>query len=303
MDFPSPIQPDTIDTIDKPRVLIAIPLMWKDLVAGGSKIETESKLEIYRSILGENSKKLVDFRFFIGGKPPENDTELHTALLDPERVAKSSPELSLLLSKPLTQDVEVGEVIALHKGKDDEYPPQRKAFLMWKFIADHFLTKYEWFMKADSDTYINLERLSKLLQRKQLNRIEVPHYCGRKAFGKPEERGKLGLRGHEYCMGGPGYFINSVTLRKLKHHIFQCMKETVTKHEDTEFGRCVYKHVHISCCRNAQTKELGNGSRSLFFNSFKVPQKWPNNELKNYFITAHPVKELNYVHYFRDNFS
>ncbi|TNN28877.1 Chondroitin sulfate synthase 1 [Liparis tanakae] len=37
---------------------------------------------------------------------------------------------------------------------DDSYPPQKKSFMMLKYMHDHHLDEYEWFMRADDDAYI-----------------------------------------------------------------------------------------------------------------------------------------------------
>lgn len=39
-------------------------------------------------------------------------------------------------------------------GVDDSYPPQKKSFMMLKYMHEHHLHEYEWFMRADDDVYI-----------------------------------------------------------------------------------------------------------------------------------------------------
>jgi chondroitin sulfate synthase len=46
----------------------------------------------------------------------------------------------------------------------DTYPPQKKSFLMMKYIYDHYLNKFEWFMRVDDDVYIRTDNLEKLLR-------------------------------------------------------------------------------------------------------------------------------------------
>lgn len=47
---------------------------------------------------------------------------------------------------------------------DDSYPPQKKSFMMLKYMHDHLLDKFEWFMRCDDDVYVHTERLELFLR-------------------------------------------------------------------------------------------------------------------------------------------
>ncbi|CAF4586740.1 unnamed protein product [Rotaria sp. Silwood1] len=127
----------------------------------------------------------------------------------------------------------------------DTYPPQKKSFLMMKYIYDHYLNKFEWFMRVDDDVYIRTDNLEQLL-RSIDNR--KPYYIGQPGMGTKEEFGKLALGENEnFCMGGPGIILSRETLARFTPHIKKCLKNFYTYHEDVELGRCVHKYANTSC--------------------------------------------------------
>ncbi|KAI5629273.1 chondroitin sulfate synthase 1 precursor, partial [Silurus asotus] len=139
-------------------------------------------------------------------------------------------------------------------GVDDSYPPQKKSFMMLKYMHDHYLDKYEWFMRADDDVYIRGEKLELFLR--SLNSSK-PMYLGQTGLGTTEELGKLALEpGENFCMGGPGMIFSREVLRKMVPHIGTCLKEMYTTHEDVEVGRCVRRFGGTQCVWSYEMQEL-----------------------------------------------
>ena len=46
---------------------------------------------------------------------------------------------------------------------DTVYPPQKKVFRMLQHMCSHHLSKYDWFIRADDDVYLKVDKLTKLL--------------------------------------------------------------------------------------------------------------------------------------------
>ncbi|KAH7961166.1 hypothetical protein HPB52_004345 [Rhipicephalus sanguineus] len=131
------------------------------------------------------------------------------------------------------------------RGVDDSYPPQKKSFLMLKYMHDHYIDQYEWFMRCDDDVYVHVERLERFLRSVNSSK---PQYIGQAGLGNKEEFGQLSLEPDEnFCMGGPGVLFSRETLRRLVPHISTCLKHLYSTHEDVEVGRCVRRHVGIPC--------------------------------------------------------
>ncbi|XP_071586492.1 chondroitin sulfate synthase 3 [Heliangelus exortis] len=179
-------------------------------------------------------------------------------------------------------------VVAL-PGVDDSYPPQKKSFMMIKYMHDHYLDKYEWFMRADDDVYIKGEKLEEFLR--SLNSSK-PLYLGQTGLGNVEELGKLGLEpGENFCMGGPGMIFSREVLRRMVPHISECLQEMYTTHEDVEVGRCVRRFGGTQCVWSYEMQQL-------FHENYEHSRKGYIQDLHNSkihtAITLHPNKSPAY---------
>ncbi|ETE66288.1 hypothetical protein L345_07934, partial [Ophiophagus hannah] len=151
-------------------------------------------------------------------------------------------------------------------GVDDSYPPQKKSFMMLKYMHDHYLDKYEWFMRADDDVYVKGDKLENFLR--SLNSSE-PLFLGQTGLGTTEEMGKLALEpGENFCMGGPGVIMSREVLRRMVPHIGECLREMYTTHEDVEIGRCVRRFAGVQC---VWSYEVGRGQGREGFKCSKCP--------------------------------
>nr|XP_002131640.1 chondroitin sulfate synthase 1-like [Ciona intestinalis] len=144
-------------------------------------------------------------------------------------------------------------VVSLEGVSDHEYPPQKKAFRMLQHICTHHINDFEWFVRADDDVYMRVELLKQFLTQIDAEKMI---YMGQPGHGVPEVRDRLGLHGHNFCMGGPGVFFNRKTLKALCPHISQCINDVVSGEEDVEIGRCVTAHLHIECTHAWETLKL-----------------------------------------------
>ncbi|XP_063152793.1 chondroitin sulfate synthase 3 [Candoia aspera] len=179
-------------------------------------------------------------------------------------------------------------VVAL-PGVDDSYPPQKKSFMMLKYMYDHYLDTYEWFMRADDDVYIKGEKLEEFLR--SLNSSK-PLYLGQTGLGNIEELGKLGLEpGENFCMGGPGMIFSREVLKRMVPHIGECLQEMYTTHEDVEVGRCVRRFGGTQCVWSYEMQQL-------FHENYERNRKGYIQDLHNSkihtAITLHPNKRPAY---------
>ncbi|KAG4068935.1 hypothetical protein HA402_005083 [Bradysia odoriphaga] len=178
---------------------------------------------------------------------------------------------------------EILPVVAL-KGVDDRYPPQKKSFMMLHYMYEHFIDKFEWFMRTDDDVYISTWKLERFLRSIDSSK---PQFIGQAGKGNTEEFGLLSLEYDEnFCMGGPGVILSRETLRRVAPHIPTCLKNLYSTHEDVEIGRCVQKYAGIPCTWNYEMQSILHHNSS---GKFAFTGNLKSKEIHNA-ITLHPVK-------------
>lgn len=149
--------------------------------------------------------------------------------------------------------------ITMKNINDSVYPPQKKSFSMIKYMHDHYINDYEWFIRFDDDAYLNWENLEKFLRTVDSNQ---PVMLGSAGYGKDAE--DFIEEGMNYCMGGPGVVFSREALKRVRPHLGTCLKNLMTSHEDVELGRCVYKMAGIPCTNSWEATKL-------FWQNFRKP--------------------------------
>ncbi|EGD80807.1 hypothetical protein PTSG_01396 [Salpingoeca rosetta] len=147
------------------------------------------------------------------------------------------------------EDVPTGNVIRLspeaEAGGHRGLPVKVKH--MFQYMYEHFLDEYDWFVKADDDTYINMDRLKKTLS---VYNPEIPVY-----IGKPFSTKTKGVDGPSplwrdfttigFCHGGAGYVLSRELLRIVGPYFRD--SPSVTALEDAAISSVLYQHSGVRC--------------------------------------------------------
>lgn len=113
-------------------------------------------------------------------------------------------------------------IIKLPGIPDAVYPPLKKAFAVVKYMYQHYLGDYDWFIRADDDFYVRGKKLMDLLHMFDAGE---PISLGRAGEGRTHEMDRIKLLDHEkYCMGGPGMIFSRGLMVALGPYLDLCLK-------------------------------------------------------------------------------
>lgn len=187
--------------------------------------------------------------------PTHNPLEIHHKGegVEAERLAKDVRVLCWVLTRPETHDKKAKHVkatwgkrcnklifmssqndaslgaidLGAGDGRDVLWGKTKSAF---KYVYDHYLNDYDWFLKGDDDTYVIMENMRYMLSAYDPN---FPIYFGSR-FKKFSKNG--------YMSGGGGYVLSREAVKIFVEQSLpndkKCKKQN-TGAEDAEMGKCL----------------------------------------------------------------
>jgi hypothetical protein len=124
---------------------------------------------------------------------------------------------------------------------------------------------YEWVMKVDDGTFVNIRDLQKFLGTFRSPDREL-FYLGGRGYGRPADHGKMNLT-RAYCMNGPGYVLSAATAAQIGPTIGECaaqmqLQNTVFTHwySDVIVGKCIFDLLGIGCDLDPRQDRLPSSS-------------------------------------------
>lgn len=139
------------------------------------------------------------------------------------------PYCDMLLFMTSESHDELNTVLFKTHNQGTRWELWEKTKLSWMYCYEHHLNEFDWFLKADDDTYIVMKNLREFLSH---YKSSDTHYFGREFI--------LG-DGLHYPSGGAGYLLSRATLKKLGENQWS-FPPTVLDHEkseDLELGRAL----------------------------------------------------------------
>ena len=199
--------------------------------------------------------------------------------------------------------VDTYRVVGLSSVKDDEYPPVLKNTAMLHHLSTMIgpdeAPVFEWVLKVDDDTLVNLPSLLATLGQLPSPRDNF-FYLGAKGTGRRKDKGKLGIV-KPFCMGGPGYALSRAVLVKIGPGIRACARAQQDRsdsswHSDVIIGHCIYKQVGIGCWDREGTQAMRYHFNNHFFQRYLNKSiDFPTGDALAKIITAHPLKQSTLV--------
>lgn len=161
----------------------------------------------------------------------------------------------IIFFTPFSRDVDFYEkynkvlglpIVQLSNVEDENFSKTKFSFNMLKYMHDHYINNYEWFMRVEDAMYLKADKLLELLNSVNSSK-DV--YIGRPGSYKANGiQLNEDLYTHEkYCLGNAGVVLSRSTLMKLVPNLDTCQEDALTELEDVELGRCLYKNLGLQC--------------------------------------------------------
>lgn len=170
------------------------------------------------------------------------------------------------------------------EGRKELWNKTREAF---QYIHKHYINEYDWFMKADDDTYVIVENLRSLLK---LKNPDLPIFFGRKQ--------RVPKKKIIYVSGGPGYVLSREAVNRLINDALgnNLCQRYYTGAEDVQISRCLMNaNATIGNSRDTNGRHRFCARTPRDFSSFK--HKFPKSPISFHYVHYNTMYQLEYFIY------
>ena len=147
-----------------------------------------------------------------------------------------------------------------------------------------FNYEFDWLLKVDSDTYVNLIRLQVLLR--MLSQSSNA-FLGNRGTDMKEDTKAL-HPAVQFCLGGPGFLISRMTLERTVNHLDGCVLENKDNaklwFDDVIISQCIQNYTSLGC-------HEGDNLDNVTYTEMNFYEHHDNRSPQYTTVTYHPLND------------
>lgn len=126
-------------------------------------------------------------------------------------------------------------------------------FKMFKYMYEHFINNYEWFMRVEDTTYVKTDKLLEFInsvnssQMAYIGHPTAALFSSQEGFHTTHTTSNDLYNQERYCLGTTGVIISRTALLGVAPSLDNCVEEALTEDDDKELGRCLYNVLNLQC--------------------------------------------------------
>lgn len=213
-------------------------------------LSASSKIPSVTDICQFNNKPHGQLLNIITTNKPNNDVRLFCGIYTMEKNHETNVRATKLtwakkctgfIAFSTVEDLTIPSVKIEHEGEESYDNMWQKSRSIWKYISQHYINDFDYFLLGGDDMFYIIENLQAYLQSDEIKNLKAQNngiFIGRR-FQPPNQ--------HIFNSGGAGYILDNVALNVLKNNIDsdKCYAHQHGFWEDVNVANCLRVGANI----------------------------------------------------------